>query len=65
MRLGTCRWCLETGKGQWGDLERREFHLSMRKNFFLRGTEHWIRLSRVVVISFFGDIQDPSGSFSV
>ena len=36
-------------------LERRKFHMSMRKNFFaLRMIEHWKRLSReIMVVSFF------------
>jgi len=49
-------------------LQHRKFHTNTRKNFFtVRVTEHWNRLSRLVVESpsFSGDIQNPLGCFPV
>jgi len=42
-------------------LEQRKFHIYMQKNLFsVTVTEHWKRLPREAVESFYGDIQDPS-----
>jgi len=49
-------------RGNGHKLKDRKFHLNLRKNFFtLRVTEPWNRLTRGLVVSFSGDIQNPPG----
>jgi len=49
--------------GNRKNLEHRKLHTNTRKNFFIvRAMEHWSRLpKRGGGVSFYGDIQDPSG----
>ena len=48
-------------------LEHRKFHTNMWKNFFtVTLIEHWNQVTqRGCGVSFFGDIQDPSGHLPV
>lgn len=48
------------------EVKHKKFYLSKRKNFFtLRVAEHWNRLSREVVESLSGSIQNPPGRLPV
>lgn len=50
-----------TTRGNKENLEHRKLHTNVRKNLFtVSVTEHWNRIHGEVVISFSGDIQEPS-----
>jgi len=59
--------CSNRTRGSDLNLERRRFHTNMWKNFFYskgdRALEHVAQ--RGFGVSFYGDIQDPSGCLSV
>ena len=58
--------CSDKTRGSGLKLEQWKFHTNMWKNFFtVRMMEHWERLPRGCVVSFYGDRQDLSGHLPV